>query len=63
MCLQLNIMQKNPRDPPGLQFERHMTEDLRRSNRWIRSWIERSVVWKNIIKSVAALGVSFVIAG
>lgn len=63
MNSQLNIMQKNPRDPPGMQFERHMTKDLRTSNRIIRQWIERSSVWKFVIKAFAAAGVSLVIAG
>ncbi|TGZ81375.1 potassium uptake protein [Ascodesmis nigricans] len=57
-----HISPRNPRDPPGVEMKRYDTKQLRRPNTAIRSFLERSPASKLIIKSMAALGVSLVIA-
>lgn len=61
--IQTNMTQRNPRDPPGMNTKRYHSKDLRGANDAVRSFLEKSKVAKAVIKTMAALGVSLVIAG
>lgn len=62
MPLQSNIMQRNPREPLTVRLERHLTRDMRPGGTQFRSWLEASNVTRNLVKVMAVLGVSFVLA-
>ncbi|KAI1083043.1 potassium transporter [Whalleya microplaca] len=57
-----NITDRDPREQHLVKMERHQTEDMRRSNRTLRSTIEKSMFTRGLLKTIGVLAVSMVIA-
>ncbi|KAI1384963.1 potassium transporter [Hypoxylon trugodes] len=57
-----NITDRDPREARLIKMERHETQDMRPSNRTVRSTIERSMFTRGLLKTIGVLAVSMVIA-
>ncbi|CAO2654440.1 Nn.00g111730.m01.CDS01 [Neocucurbitaria sp. VM-36] len=57
-----NIANRDPREATLIRMERHLTDDLGRSTKTIRSTIENSRVFRGILKTIGVLAVSMVMA-
>ncbi|KAI0176010.1 potassium transporter [Hypoxylon sp. FL1284] len=57
-----NITDRDPREARLIKMERHETNDMRPSNRTVRSSMERSTVMRGLLKTIGVLAVSMVIA-
>ncbi|KAI1382009.1 potassium transporter [Hypoxylon crocopeplum] len=57
-----NITDRDPREARLVKMERHETDDMRPSNRTLRSSIERSMFTRGLLKTIGVLAVSMVIA-
>ncbi|KAK6954804.1 hypothetical protein Daesc_004773 [Daldinia eschscholtzii] len=59
---QANITDRDPREARLVKMERHETNDMRPSNRNLRSTIEKNIFLRGLLKTVGVLAVSMVIA-
>ncbi|KAI9835296.1 MAG: hypothetical protein M1819_002440 [Sarea resinae] len=57
-----NIMSRDPRTEPLVRLERYMSSDMRRSNLKARSFIEKNRFLHTVLKVLAVLGVSLIMA-
>ncbi|KAH7109823.1 potassium transporter-domain-containing protein [Dendryphion nanum] len=57
-----NISNRDPREATMIRMERHKTDDLGRSTKNIRSTIEKSIFFRNLLKCIGVLAVSMVMA-
>ncbi|KAI1469675.1 potassium transporter [Daldinia caldariorum] len=57
-----NITDRDPREARLVKIERRETNDMRPSNRFLRSAIEKNKFLRNLLKTVGVLAVSMVIA-
>ncbi|KAI1105464.1 potassium transporter [Jackrogersella minutella] len=57
-----NITDRDPREARLIKMERYLTQDMRTSNRTLRSTIERSRFTRGLLKTIGVLAVSMVIA-
>ncbi|KAI1500058.1 potassium uptake protein [Biscogniauxia marginata] len=57
-----NITDRDPREQTLVKMERHQTQDMRPSNRTLRSGIEKSMLTRGLLKTIGVLAVSMVIA-
>ncbi|KAI1480268.1 potassium transporter [Daldinia eschscholtzii] len=57
-----NITDRDPREARLVKMERHETNDMRPSNRNLRSTIEKNIFLRGLLKTVGVLAVSMVIA-
>ncbi|KAI0378085.1 potassium transporter [Hypomontagnella monticulosa] len=57
-----HITDRDPREARLVKMERHQTDDLRPSNRTLRSTIEQSMFTRGLLKTIGVLAVSMVIA-
>ncbi|KAF1848275.1 potassium transporter [Cucurbitaria berberidis CBS 394.84] len=57
-----NIANRDPREATMIRMERHLTEDLGRSTKNIRSTIENSWLFRGLLKAIGVLAVSMVMA-
>lgn len=57
-----NIMKQDPRVNQLVKFERHNTNDLHKSNRGIRAWLEKSKIAHAMLSVLAVFGVSMIMA-
>ncbi|KAI8958455.1 potassium transporter [Daldinia sp. FL1419] len=57
-----NITDRDPREARLVKMERHETDDMRPSNRTLRSAIEKNTFLRGLLKTVGVLAVSMVIA-
>ncbi|KAI1799447.1 potassium transporter [Daldinia bambusicola] len=57
-----NITDRDPREARLVKMERHETNDMRPSNRSLRSTIEKNPFLRGLLKTVGVLAVSMVIA-
>ncbi|KAF2202665.1 potassium transporter [Delitschia confertaspora ATCC 74209] len=57
-----NISNRDPREATMIRMERHLTDDLSRSNRNVRSAIEKSKFFRGLLKTIGVLAVSMVIS-
>ena len=56
-------MQRSPREPVTVKLSRYLTDDMAKPNLGFRSALERSVVFRSLVKLLAVFGVCMVIAG
>ena len=56
-------MQRSPREPVTVKLSRYLTEDMAKPNLGFRTALERSVVFRSLVKLLAVFGVCMVIAG
>ncbi|KAI9890815.1 MAG: hypothetical protein M1814_003599 [Vezdaea aestivalis] len=57
-----NIVKRDPKEVSMIKLERHRTNDLKTSNKAVRSFIENSNIAKIILKVIGVTGVSLVMA-
>ncbi|KAI0854295.1 potassium transporter [Daldinia vernicosa] len=57
-----NITDRDPREARLVKMERHETDDMRPSNRTLRSTIEKNTFLRGLLKTTGVLAVSMVIA-
>ena len=62
MLLQCNIAKQDPKSSNTIRLERYQSTDLKPSNRSIRTWLEKSRFCRGILKALAVLGVSLIMA-
>ncbi|OCL04473.1 potassium transporter [Glonium stellatum] len=57
-----NITKRDPREASLIKMERHLSVDLRRTNRHLRSRIEKSRLARGLLKTIGVLAVSMVMS-
>ncbi|KAF2473678.1 potassium transporter [Lindgomyces ingoldianus] len=57
-----NISNRDPREATMIRMERHLTEDLGRSNRNVRHTIENTKFFRGLLKTIGVLAVSMVMS-
>ncbi|ORY16876.1 potassium transporter-domain-containing protein [Clohesyomyces aquaticus] len=57
-----NISNRDPREATMIRMERHLTEDLSRSNRNVRKTIENTKFFRGLLKTIGVLAVSMVMS-
>ncbi|OAL45010.1 potassium transporter [Pyrenochaeta sp. DS3sAY3a] len=57
-----HIANRDPREASLIRMERHLTDDLSRSTKNIRSTIEKSSIFRGLLKTIGVLAVSMVMA-
>ncbi|KAF3061745.1 Potassium transporter 5 [Daldinia childiae] len=57
-----NITDRDPREARLVKMERHETNDMRPSNRTLRSTLEKNTFLRGLLKTIGVLAVSMVIA-
>ena len=59
---QANIVKRDPKELSMVKFQRHLSSDLGKSTRTMRSGIENSALAKGLLKLIGVLGVSLVMS-
>ncbi|KAL9126571.1 MAG: hypothetical protein Q9217_004401 [Psora testacea] len=57
-----NIVRRDPREEMTIKMERVLTSDLSSPNKYTRSFLEKSIVMKTLLKIVGVFGVSLVMS-
>ncbi|KAF2788544.1 potassium transporter [Melanomma pulvis-pyrius CBS 109.77] len=57
-----NIANRDPREASLIRMQRHLTDDLGRTTRNVRSTIENSAFFRGLLKTIGVLAVSMVMA-
>ncbi|KUJ22256.1 potassium transporter, partial [Mollisia scopiformis] len=57
-----NITKRDPREASLIKMERHLTGDLKRPNRGIRSSMEKSTFLRGLLKTIGVLAVTMVMS-
>ncbi|KAF2682249.1 potassium transporter [Lentithecium fluviatile CBS 122367] len=57
-----NISNRDPREATMIRMERQLTQDLGRSTKTVRSTIEKTRFFRNLLKTIGVLAVSMVMA-
>ncbi|TVY57953.1 Potassium transporter 5 [Lachnellula cervina] len=62
LTMMANITKRDPREASLIKMERHLTGDLYRANRHLRSGIENSKFARGLLKTIGVLAVSMVMS-
>jgi KUP system potassium uptake protein len=57
-----NITNRDPREAPLIQIERYETNKMHRSNLHVRDFLEKSKVFKNLLRGIGVLAVTMVMS-
>ncbi|KAK4506349.1 hypothetical protein PRZ48_000079 [Zasmidium cellare] len=57
-----DIIKRDPREVTLVKMERHNTNDMKPSNRSIRTWLEKSKIAHALLKILAVFGVALILA-